>query len=87
MNNMGHVRPLVFAAIINVNIHAAYYVGSVHDAGSLTRAHNVQSCTCPPGAFCVAPDTIACAKVSGADSIAWWTQLPLTPSVALAQVA
>ena len=34
---------------------------------SLTRA---QTCTCPPDGFCIAPATIAYAKVSGADSIA-----------------
>ena len=39
----------------------------------------VQSCTCSPDGFCIAPDTIAYAKVSGADSIAWRTQLHLTP--------
>ena len=45
------------------------------------RAHiHVQSCTCPPDGFCIAPDTIAYAKVSGADSIAWRTQLHLTPA-------
>ena len=44
------------------------------------RAHiRVQSCTCPPDGFCIAPDTIAYAKVSGAESIAWRTQLHLTP--------
>ena len=56
----------VIAAIIKyVNIPAAYYVGSGH-ARSLTRAH---TCT----------DTIAYAKVSGVDNIAWRTQLHLTP--------
>ena len=62
----------VFAAIIKyVNIHAAYFVGSVH-ARSLTRAN-----ICLPDGFCVMPDTIACAKVSGqycmADIIAFDT--------------
>ena len=76
----------VFAAIIKyVNIHACcIHVGSVH-ARSLTRAHSlqcVQSCTCPPpDGFCKAPDTIAYAKVSGADSIAWRTKLHLTPAL------
>ena len=52
------------------------------------RAHihvYVQSCTCPPDGFCIAPDTIAYAKVSGADSIAWRTQLHLTPALFKAQ--
>ena len=62
-----------FAAIIKyVNIHAALYVGSVH-ARSLTRAHQWT-------VICIAPDTIAHAKVSGEDSIAWRTQLHLTPA-------
>ena len=39
----------------------------------------VQSCTCSPDGFCIAPDTIAYAKVSGAERIAWRTQLHLTP--------
>ena len=44
------------------------------------RVHiHVQSCTCQPDGFCIAPDTIAYAKVSGADSIAWRTQLHQTP--------
>ena len=38
------------------------------------------SCTCPPDDFCIAPDTIAYAKVSGADIIALRTQLHLTPA-------
>ena len=42
------------------------------------RAH-IQSCTCPPDSFCITPDMIAYAKVSGADSIEWRTQLHLTP--------
>ena len=43
------------------------------------RVHiRVQSCTCPPDGFCIAPDTIAYAGESGADSIAWRTQLHLT---------
>ena len=51
------------------------------------RAHiHVQSCTCPPDGFCIAPDTIAYAKVSGADSIAWRTQLHLTPALLRAGV-
>ena len=37
------------------------------------------SCTCSLDGFCIAPDTIAYAKLSGADSIAWRTQLHLTP--------
>ena len=53
------------------------YVGSVH-ARSLTRAH---TCTVMymSAVFCITPDTIAYAKVSGADNIAWRTQLHLTP--------
>ena len=44
------------------------------------RAHiTMYSHVCPPDDFCIAPDTIAYAKVSGADSIAWRTQLHLTP--------
>ena len=45
----------------------------------LARTVHVQSCTCQPDGFCTAPDTIAYAKVSGVDSIAWPTQLHLTP--------
>ena len=45
------------------------------------RAHiHVQSFTYLPDGFCIAPDTISYAKVSGADSIAWRTQLHLTPA-------
>ena len=65
----------VFTAIINVNYSCYIYVGSV-DARSLTRAHTYA------GRFCIAPDTIAYAKVSRADSIAWHTQLHLTPVTA-----
>ena len=41
---------------------------------------HVQPCTCQPDGFCIAPHTIAYAKVSGADCIAWRTQLHLTPA-------
>ena len=50
-----------------MNIHVA-------SACARLRAHvRVQSCTCPPDGLCIAPDPIAYAKVSGADSIAWRT--------------
>ena len=45
-------------------LHKKLCVGLVH-ARSLTRAHKhvyVQSCTCPPEGFCIAPDTIAYAE-------------------------
>ena len=42
----------------------------------------VHYCTCPPDGFCIARDTIAYAKVTGADSIALRTQLHLTPTLA-----
>ena len=45
------------------------------------RTYIVQSCTYPPDGSCIAPDTIAYAKVSGADSIAWRTQMHLTPAL------
>ena len=62
----------VFAAITKyVNIHAAY-VGSVH-----ARSHINTVMYMSTGHFCIAPDTIAYAKVSRADSIAWRTQLHL----------
>ena len=54
-----------------------YVVTSVHACSLNTRAH---TCTCPPDGFCIAPDTIAYAKVSGADSVARRTQLHLTPA-------
>ena len=78
MNDMESVRPLGILCNHKQIIHAAI-VGSVR-ARSLTRAHSVhvQSCTCPLDGFCIAPDTIAYAKVSGAVSIAWRTQLHLT---------
>ena len=69
----------VFAAIIKyVNIHAAYTYRFSACTLAYARTY-IQSCTCPPDGFCIAPDTIAYAKVSGADSIAWRTQLHLTP--------
>ena len=48
-------------------------------SASMLAYIHVQSCSCPPDGFCIALDTIAYAKVSGADSIAWRTQLHLTP--------
>ena len=61
-------RWVIDAIIKYVNIHAAS--GSVH----------IRSLTCPPDDFCIAQDTIAHTKVSGADSIAWRTQLHMTPA-------
>ena len=43
------------------------------------RAHMYSHVHVHRTGFCIAPDTIAYAKVSGADSIAWRTQLHLTP--------
>ena len=64
-----HVLVSVIARINSIIIIIIIiYVGSVH-ARSLTLY-----------GFCIAPDTIAYAKVSGSDSIAWRTQLHLTTS-------
>ena len=57
----------------------------IHRFSACTLAYartyiHVQSRTCPPDGFCIATDTIAYAKVSGADSIAWRTQLHPTPA-------
>ena len=50
----------------------------LHNAILSARTH-LHMQLCPPTCKTVAPDTIAYAKVSGADSIAWRTQLHLTP--------
>ena len=65
----------VFAAIIKyVNTH---FMLLNHRFSARAHIH-VQSYTCPTDGFCLALDTIAYAKVSGTDSIAWRTQLHLT---------
>ena len=55
MNDLGNVRPLGIRCNHKTSEYSCcIYVGSVH-ACSLTRAHNVQSCTCPPGRFLHSP--------------------------------
>ena len=60
--------------------HQSVHAGSVAYAHTCTLTHiHVYRYVLR---FCIATDTIAYyAKVSGADSIAWWTRLHLTPAL------
>ena len=53
----------------------------------LTRAHTCTVMYMSNGRILHSPDTIAYAKVSGADSIAWRTQLHLTPALENSEIS
>ena len=70
---MSWIARWVFAAIIKYVLHI------IRRFSACTLAYTRTYMYMSTGRFLHSLDTIAYAKVSGADSIVWWTQLHLTP--------